>query len=73
MKDDRRIHKMKLRIQLRIKALQVQLHINLEYTLKYRILIKATIEIRKFLEILIFLLYSQNDNLIDKLRMQFRT
>lgn len=64
---------MKLRIQLRIKALQVQLHINLEYTLKYRILIKATIEIRKFLEILIFLLYSQNDNLIDKLRMQFRT
>lgn len=73
MKDDRRIHKMKLRIQLRIKALQVQLHINLEYTLKYRILIKATIELRKFLEILIFLLYSQNDNLIDKLRMQFRT
>lgn len=64
---------MKLRIQLRIKALQVQLHMNLEYTLKYRILIKATIELRKFLEILIFLLYSQNDNLIDKLRMQFRT
>lgn len=64
---------MKLRFQLRIKALQVQLHINLEYTLKYRILIKATIELRKFLEILIFLLYSQNDNLIDKLRMQFRT
>lgn len=64
---------MKLCIQLRIKALQVQLHMNLEYTLKYRILIKATIELRKFLEILIFLLYSQNDNLIDKLRMQFRT